>query len=1224
TNGQALAFPNYASTLVRSTASPSTNVSTIQYSGGAFVIGATDANAFRYLLSTSSTVAVDKDNNPISFQAFATSSSAATCNWSSSGGKATFSSGENGNAYANVHHVNIHKALVQFSANDSQRMNGSPPRIGLIQTVGHDYADEQGYSVLTLKARNDLDPMSTSTTSTTSTIVGTPTGIKGAQLVYYLKSAGLDFVGAGGCPASSVNKGYTAVQPSNYNSKTGYTLNWNMCPAGAGVSGQIYDNLDVIDVANNIINQTDASGRPLYSVVWAPHWEGRPWRLSSTSSAADTCDRTCINKALGNIGTFLDDTNNSRGFLAECASIGLLEGAVWKDEVDSAIANSTTYDVACNPGYKTSPTVDTTSSNPSYCHPNERWVTATSSTASLTCPIANPNCTGYTTNPGTTLVHDVASGGSLTGIRLDNCTDPTKASGSKCVNYAQPGNSFSQIGDYRWFSYTGGVANYWPLASSTTYSSSGSVLPLLFTVASNDVTKNNTTLRGAAVADNATFIQRRNDKRKASIVYLAGHNYTPDVAGTRIALNTVLSLGFVVDVKESTFVGPTIFNTTSNPVVASSAQAAVGTYFRILSQGVSDQFRNYTPGQAAVWQFPYHTGNLRIHNLASLSAGANAYGGTSLQYSAVLPLPGSRNLFTYLGGQVTNDSSQLLSSTGATLSSYTAAYGVGVAQVGWSPESFDASTLTSASCVDQYSIVSTSSTVSGAYLGMQGNSPDGVCALQAALELTLGKADVVDSTHNPNDFLVTSELQKAQWMVQMIRGYCYATNKITGAPILSPTAADCDLSSADNTASLGGIVHSQPAIIGPSSLIPEAPSTKHRPWVAYVGGLDGQLHAFYIASDLNDIGYTGPATAITTVNASASTKFKTSFGSVFVPPVSGTELWAFIPPGQLPLLKTNAARVDASPAVADVFGDFNGSGTRTWHTVLVASAGDSNREIFALDITNPLKPSLLWDIESSYDSTLTYAPVPLQDTDIGYTATGRAQAFNWQNACRTGSSGCSQANYVLPPGTDPGRSTGGLFNYSHLGASQSVSIGTLRRNNAPVFAAFVATNEPGGNGIYVFAIDVVTGAKLWEWNNPYDASYNLGQGGTLALKGQGTGNTSPAGVSILSRSLDDQINSVYVGDDEGSLWELDASDGISNTGYASKLTGCSSSSTNTCNYKLSDAFGDGSHSAQPISTLSTIFVVRPDIPSANLCSPDANQVWLAYGTAGADTVAAMP
>src|SRR6202012_5383688 len=115
-----------------------------------------------------------------------------------------------------------------------------------------------------------------------------------------------------------------------------------------------------------------------------------------------------------------------------------------------------------------------------------------------------------------------------------------------------------------------------------------------------------------AVADNVPLIQRGGDKRKAQMVYLAGHNYTPDVAGTRVALNTLMALGLVVSSVETAFVGPTILD---NAVV-------VGSYDRITSTGVPQTYISLDAAAPSLWTFPYHTGHLRVHSLSKLNGSA--------------------------------------------------------------------------------------------------------------------------------------------------------------------------------------------------------------------------------------------------------------------------------------------------------------------------------------------------------------------------------------------------------------------------------------------------------------------------------------------------------------------------------------------------------------------------------------------------------------------------
>ena len=174
------------------------------------------------------------------------------------------------------------------------------------------------------------------------------------------------------------------------------------------------------------------------------------------------------------------------------------------------------------------------------------------------------------------------------------------------------------------------------------------------------------------------------------------------------------------------------------------------------------------------------------------------------------------------------------------------------------------------------------------------------------------------------------------------------------------------------------------------------------------------------------------------------------------------------------------------------------------------------------------------------------------------------QAFRWRNHCRAAdvsAATCTAATFSLPPGTDNGRSQSGRFNYKRLGATQSVQVALMRRNNDPVFAGFVATNEPGGNGMSVFALDVATGRKLWEFDNPYDKTTDAASGDHSKMA-DGLDNTPPQGTTLFSKTGTSLIDTVYVGDLEGSLWEIDAADGLNLTSYASRFGGSTSCTLN--------------------------------------------------------------
>jgi type IV pilus assembly protein PilY1 len=97
---------------------------------------------------------------------------------------------------------------------------------------------------------------------------------------------------------------------------------------------------------------------------------------------------------------------------------------------------------------------------------------------------------------------------------------------------------------------------------------------------------------------------------------------------------------------------------------------------------------------------------------------------------------------------------------------------------------------------------------------------------------------------------------------------------------------------------------------------------------------------------------------------------------------TGQELWAYVPRITMPKMHRLAKEnwsvaheflVDGSPQLMDAF--FGGS----WKTVLVAGLASGGRGYYALDVTNPASPTVLWEICS--DSTV----CAISDPDIGFT-----------------------------------------------------------------------------------------------------------------------------------------------------------------------------------------------------------------------------------------------
>ena len=79
-----------------------------------------------------------------------------------------------------------------------------------------------------------------------------------------------------------------------------------------------------------------------------------------------------------------------------------------------------------------------------------------------------------------------------------------------------------------------------------------------------------------------------------------------------------------------------------------------------------------------------------------------------------------------------------------------------------------------------------------------------------------------------------------------------------------------------------------------------------------------------------------------------------------------SELWAFVPTAVMPNLykladssyaSRHAYFVDGAPVVGDVYD----SATSSWKTILVGGLNAGGKAYYALDITNPSSPILLWE-----------------------------------------------------------------------------------------------------------------------------------------------------------------------------------------------------------------------------------------------------------------------
>jgi type IV pilus assembly protein PilY1 len=701
------------------------------------------------------------------------------------------------------------------------------------------------------------------------------------------------------------------------------------------------------------------------------------------------------------------------------------------------------------------------------------------------------NVGGWQTTSGVSVVHpniswspactDASAGTSVFHVDPNTNTNTN----SPCLVYDGLNQPYAQTGN---FAFDGGQGTYkaFDLASGSAFRSG------VFTLLST----------GGDIITSLRY--KDDDTSKGVIVYLAGMRFDNGrFWGERMILNTVLASipGVVgVEIARSEPVG---YRDTSGATAVSKVYQ--GTYWQLPPPSEPD-FDQYSAAFPQRWRFPWTTGHLYEFELASIATSSIGFAGTgaspkSWDAAERMPLPQDRTIFTALGGS---------------------------AHLGWQRVAFDYR-QTRSGCLDA--------------------DGDHRCDLAQALA-QCNTAGVSTDVLKRYDDASATQRDLLGMFLQQVRGHCAA--HVAGAVVMEPTDAQCDSpATQDNRAKLGGIDHGSPAVVGPSRYVTGA-AWVGRPVVAYVGARDGMLHAFYVSGGS---GWRDPS------------------GDGLPAGVRpGQELWAFIPPGQLcggstatSGLATNDAMVDASVNVIDVFGDFpqdvNGDGVidwsagsaerpthvRQWRTVLLAAAGQGGSNLFAMDVTNPLKPVLLWHVggEAERDGRWDV-------NDDGRFGAGEAMdlavaktyAFKWHDW-----DDGDAATAHIPTDYDTTSATvldaikTGRFDYRNLGLTYGTAIGKVWSGNAFQYVAYVATNAAdytsdaplGYKGIEVFAIDVVTGQKLWQWERRYRRAT---PGGAVIAD-----NTIPGRVALADVDADGSVDRIYVGDLEGHLWELGARDG---------------------------------------------------------------------------------
>jgi type IV pilus assembly protein PilY1 len=245
-------------------------------------------------------------------------------------------------------------------------------------------------------------------------------------------------------------------------------------------------------------------------------------------------------------------------------------------------------------------------------------------------------------------------------------------------------------------------------------------------------------------------------------------------------------------------------------------------------------------------------------------------------------------------------------------------------------------------------------------------------------------------------------------------------------------------------ATLGDAVESQPAYVGKPFFNYTDPgysafvtNNAGRAKTVFVGTNDGMLHAF---------------------NAD-----------------DGTERWAYVPSMVISNLWRLADKnygsnhfnyVNGRPIIADVYDPAANAGAGAWRSILVGGLNGGGRGYYALDITDPATPTLLWEIDSSAEANLGYS--------FGYPVITKKADGTWVVLFTSGYNN-----------TSPGDGQGYLFVRNALTGAHISRIGTgAGDGTTPSGLAKIASwsNDPSKNNtsVYVYGGDLL--GNLWRFD----------------------------------------------------------------------------------------------------------------------------------------------
>ena len=339
---------------------------------------------------------------------------------------------------------------------------------------------------------------------------------------------------------------------------------------------------------------------------------------------------------------------------------------------------------------------------------------------------------------------------------------------------------------------------------------------------------------------------------------------------------------------------------------------------------------------------------------------------------------------------------------------------------------------------------------------------------------------------------------------------CHAGQCMTGVLV------DGDIRDLMASIPLGAIEYASPVIVGPpsysyrgSDYVTFKNKYADRDTMMYVPANDGMLHAFILGKN-NSSSYAG------SVFPSLGTP---KIGETEPKKLEGAELWAFIPKAVMRNIHTltdfgEQKKINVSPVYADVqFPDGDGGGE--WHSVIVGGFREGGRGYYALDVTEPQNPKILWEIDHQWQSTSRNIPYPEINNDMAISVAQETQLKE-----------------------------DGLYPFARMGYSYPEAIITnviLDDEIVPVavlpggVASGNDTTDCTGFGEDKVCFEDVTGKAVFVVRlNPTSKDDLLVREFQFDTRISGTPSAFPAGFNSIARVI-------YVGDENGALHRIDVS-----------------------------------------------------------------------------------